>query len=913
MYTMVFDNLRPWMARGITKKDLDACTPVAAADMNTTYGTPGQQFRLLMWNNEAIITSGGLRRNAGQEGLEYYQISQIQDAAWRFGLPNMEFAVGFGDMSSIAGERDGGLCPLMIYCKKPDHYDILIPDGQFTQYMYDTWLEKNRMDNYGEPWDKKVDKAVGRYTGYCSAEAMTGRFGVSEKCIRLAYSNHSRDTKHEFTDLKLVEPMPLAEHRKWKYTVHLDGIGCSNRLQKLMATGLTILKQDSTLTEFFYGGLRPWVHYVPTGYNGVDEVSRMVQFLRKNDDMAKAIGEQARKFAHEHLSEEGRLCYIKVLFEETKKLMQYEPKLVDFPNTITFDDEMKDHLVEVNATQVDAFADLVADHLAALHRARELQVRNAQLDKEAAELRAENETLLRSAEEAKHSAVASAQYAALEARTQELQSELTAAYKEKASLAEASLQATRQLQVVRDINERQSKELSDAAEEAKRLRDQLRELRRQADHYREAHATVSKEMEARLAEAQAASARADSLEAESAELVRRIIGMKDREADRLNEMNRQEAETVARAKQEAASILAEARAKALSMARRSVASDGAEAMVEGAMRSLRLEGEDELPTAVVKSIAGAHAGGCYGLAFSRTGAQLASGGADKTVKIWEPSTATPLATLHGSFEGINAVAFTSDARLVLAAENKLAVRAWDVSSGRLRLSLTGHQNKVTGVACSPADANVVATCAADRTIKLWGLEKGFAVRTLMHHSTCNTLALSSDGALIASGHFDGALRFWDVRSGRQAHEVAGLHSQQITSVCLGASGSMVLTCGKDNLLRCVDVRRFEVRHTLSAPAFTVGGAWTSACLSPSEQQAAAGSADGTIFLWDVPKGSVAARLREPKQAHSAVACAWCPLGLPLVSSDKAGGLTFWGGGGGGGGGGVTRRGRQHSL
>jgi hypothetical protein len=25
------------------------------------------------------------------------------------------------------------------------------------------------------------------------------------------------------------------------------------------------------------------------------------------------------------------------------------------------------------------------------------------------------------------------------------------------------------------------------------------------------------------------------------------------------------------------------------------------------------------------------------------------------------------------------------------------------------------------------------------------------------------------------------------------------------------SGNLVLTCGKDNLLRCVDVRRFEVR------------------------------------------------------------------------------------------------------
>ena len=84
--------------------------------------------------------------------------------------------------------------------------------------------------------------------------------------------------------------------------------------------------------------------------------------------------------------------------------------------------------------------------------------------------------------------------------------------------------------------------------------------------------------------------------------------------------------------------------------------------------------------------------------------------------------------------------------------------------------------------------------------------------------------------------------------------------------------------------------------------------------SPTEEQAAAGSADGTIFLWDVARGAVARRLRDPKQQHPAVACAWSPLGLPLVSCDKAGGISFWvggppggrrgsGGGGGGGGGG----------
>ena len=32
--------------------------------------------------------------------------------------------------------------------------------------------------------------------------------------------------------------------------------------------------------EFFYAALRPWVHYVPTGYNGRAEVSTIVQARR---------------------------------------------------------------------------------------------------------------------------------------------------------------------------------------------------------------------------------------------------------------------------------------------------------------------------------------------------------------------------------------------------------------------------------------------------------------------------------------------------------------------------------------------------------------------------------------------------------------------------------------------------------
>lgn len=122
---------------------------------------------------------------------------------------------------------------------------------------------------------------------------------------------------------------------------------------------------------------------------------------------------------------------------------------------------------------------------------------------------------------------------------------------------------------------------------------------------------------------------------------------------------------------------------------------------------------------------------------------------------------------------------------------------------------------------------------------------------------------------------------------------------------------MVLTCGRDNLLRLLDLRTFAVRATLGAPTFEVGGPWAAACLSPDAAHAAAGSRDGAAFVWDVGSGAVVARLRAGRaregeaagEAAAVVACAWSPCGAPLVSCDRGGGVAWWGPDGGRGAGG----------
>lgn len=152
---------------------------------------------------------------------------------------------------------------------------------------------------------------------------------------------------------------------------------------------------------------------------------------------------------------------------------------------------------------------------------------------------------------------------------------------------------------------------------------------------------------------------------------------------------------------------------------------------------------------------------------------------------------------------------------------------------------------------------------------------------------------------------------------------------------LALRAGLVLTLGKDNQLRLVEPRTFMIRRTLTAPGFAAAGTWSTACLrwkpcataaqraarlvaaglaaawlvvpvqlltdagpgcrSPNEESAAAGGADGAVYLWSTGSGALAARLDDPRRRHVLVGCAWSPAGLPLASCDKSGDVTFWAG------------------
>lgn len=59
------------------------------------------------------------------------------------------------------------------------------------------------------------------------------------------------------------------------------------------------------------------------------------------------------------------------------------------------------------------------------------------------------------------------------------------------------------------------------------------------------------------------------------------------------------------------------------------------------------------------------------------------------------------------------------------------VHIWDLETGDLRRSLTGHQQSVL---CLQFDNDKIVTGSADKTIKVWDRSSGFCMYTLKAHN-----------------------------------------------------------------------------------------------------------------------------------------------------------------------------------
>jgi WD40 repeat protein len=126
----------------------------------------------------------------------------------------------------------------------------------------------------------------------------------------------------------------------------------------------------------------------------------------------------------------------------------------------------------------------------------------------------------------------------------------------------------------------------------------------------------------------------------------------------------------------------------------------------------------DLATGEIAAALSGHTNSVYCLAFAPGGKQLASGGVDRALRIWNVETRECVATLTGHKGSINGVTFSPDGKRVASAANDQTARIWDLKDAEKSVLLPGHTANPLCIAWSP-DGAAIATGSGDQTIRLF--------------------------------------------------------------------------------------------------------------------------------------------------------------------------------------------------
>jgi autophagy-related protein 16 len=502
-------------------------------------------------------------------------------------------------------------------------------------------------------------------------------------------------------------------------------------------------------------------------------------------------------------------------------------------------------IINRNKIEAVSFNALVEAYDQVLRDCIEFKSQNISLKKQLKTSKEQNDELKEQIESLKSNGatvqVTSQRVRELEEKVYNLQEELTTSFRAKAETAQALLELNNEIKQLRAQLKEKKSELEDVQTEKENLSKNNAELNQTIQQKTETIDTLVKENEAIRQKLSNAEDRVKQLEGENKTMIERVIDQKQKQVDAMNQVNELHRDLMIQ-KQKLATLQAKYQT-------------GSRDSITTGLESISDSGEQfeittiRPPDGVQFDIALETQINC--IDFSEDNHLIALGGNDKTVKLYHAKTGQIHSTLYGCVDSVTAVAFSPNNQMVLGGSTDSGCRVWNVGTGRARHTLTGHTKQI--YAADFATDTKVVTGSYDRTIKVWELNQGTCLKTLLNaKSIVNDLETSKISNSIVSAHFDCAIRMFDLRTYDMVKEISKAHDNQVTSVNISRDDTYIVTCGKDSVIKIWDSRKsYDPVHILKHNDFKVTINTNKAVFSPCGSYVASGSANGQVYVWHI--------------------------------------------------------------
>lgn len=284
-----------------------------------------------------------------------------------------------------------------------------------------------------------------------------------------------------------------------------------------------------------------------------------------------------------------------------------------------------------------------------------------------------------------------------------------------------------------------------------------------------------------------------------------------------------------------------------------------------------------------------------------TSKTILSASRDKSIMVWEieegnEDYAVAKRSLHGHSHFVQDVVGSADGMFCLSASWDGTLRLWDLKTGQTTRRFVDHTKDVLSVAFSSNNRQIVSG-SRDKTLKIWntlGECKATFGETERGHSNWVSCVRFSPTAnnVIVSGGWDNMVKVWSFDEAKKLFDLAG-HTGYVNTVTISPDASLCASGGKEGVTILWDLTQGSRLYNLDA-----GNIIHALCFSPNRYWLVAAT-QSSIRIWDLESKKVVDELKPefnlgPKaQVPYCVSLSWSADGSTLYSGYTDGKIRVW--------------------